>query len=405
MTTLGIFTVKILYRSGDTYWTYGGFGEYLSCIREYFDRVMLFAHVREHEPGDGFYRLPADGLEVVPLPWVQGELQALLSIPRMWLAGRRHIDRVDIVHARVPDYTGVVGYFLAKSAGVPCFFQIVADWGVQAKAVPYLKRAGLGTLLKLHLLLYDLIERQVCSGGLVFAQGETAYAKHRRRADAHLVASSAHRRSDIVAPKPRFLRTPYNILCVARLDGVKNQGLILRALRVLNDDGPAWRVTFVGDGPRLDSLRSEATRLGVDEHVRFAGMVGRGGPLWAQYDAADVFVLPSRSEGTPKVLLEAMARSLPIVATRVGGIPTIVQHRQNGLLVQDDDVGDLVHALREVATSPPLRERLVSGGLSTAARITADGETDRMMRIVNDRWPGLRLRREPCVPERSHALG
>jgi glycosyltransferase involved in cell wall biosynthesis len=395
MTTLGIFTVKLLYHKRGAYWTHGGFGEYVKSMLDYFDSVVLFAHVRDHEPKPGFYSLPLERLEVVALPYVQGELQALLAIPAMWKIGRRHIERVDIVHARMPDYTGIVGSLVATRAGVPYFCQIVADWAVQAKATPYLKRAGLGALLKLHLRLYDVLERRACRGRLVFAQGDTAYAKHRKRADAHLVVSSAHRRTDIVTSRQRFVSEPYSLLCVARLDGVKNQVMILRALRILLTGDRRWRATFVGDGPRFNELKRQAGQLGVSEHVTFAGMVARGACLWSYYDAADVFVLSSRSEGTPKVVLEAMARAVPVVATRVGGVPTIVKHGENGLLVQDDDVDDMVAALRQIAASPELRTRLIEGGLETATRSTVEAETEHMMRVVRSRWPDLRLRTMP----------
>ena len=201
-----------------------------------------------------------------------------------------------------------------------CFCQIVDDWSVQARATPATRKYGLGLLMKLHLYVYDAMERLACRGQLVFAQGQSCFDKHRRHSACELVLSAAHHFGDIVAPPRRFQRRPFTILNVARLTGVKNQQLILQALGRLLAEGEDWRVKLVGEGPSLDALRAKVSELGLHERVEFVGQVQRGADLWRHFDAADCSVLCSRSEGTPKVLLEAMARGLPIVASAVGGV-------------------------------------------------------------------------------------
>lgn len=399
---LGIFTVKRLALHDGTYWTYGGFGRYLTSMLANFRRVVLAAHVASGPPGAGHYAISHPNLEVVHLPATRGEAAALLSIPAMRRAASTVVKAADVVHARVPDYTGVVGARAADRAGVPCFVSVIDDWAVQAKATPVTKKGGLGLLLRAHLSLYDWFERRACADHLVFAQGASAYEKHRRSSDCRLVLSSAHDDGDVVAdPRPRFTGRAAHIVNVARLTTVKNQQLLIRLMDRLLKDGQAWTLTLVGEGPHRASLEGEVERRGLENVVRFAGRVGHGEELWRLLDEADVFVLPSRAEGTPKVLLEAMARGLPVVASKVGGVPSIVTHGENGLLVDDDDLDDVERAVRAVRDDAALRARCVSGGLAKARAHTVTAETDRIIAAVKERWPGLWASERKDQGERS----
>lgn len=387
MATLGIFTVKVFYLQDGVYYTYGGFGDYLAEIRRYFAKVVLVAHVEHSAPPQGCYVVPQENLEIVALPVVSSELGVLLSLPTMIRRARQAIGKMDLVHARMPDYTGIVGAIVAHRRGVPCFHQIVDDWRVQASSVPLGKKFGLGALLRAHLLLYDWWERRVCRNQMVFAQGESCYAKHAASSDCELVLSSAHHLDDIAVPSQRFTRFPHVILNVARLNSVKNQSLILEALARLNKGDESWRLVLVGSGPQESELRLMAQRMGVAPWVSFAGQLTHGAQLWQQYDAADVFVLSSVSEGTPKVLLEAMARGTPLIATAVSGVPTAVKHEERGLLFESRDASGLVSALLRMRDDSKLRLKCQSEGNRFAREHTVEISTRRMLDKVFARWP------------------
>jgi glycosyltransferase involved in cell wall biosynthesis len=208
------------------------------------------------------------------------------------------------------------------------------------------------------------------------------------------VLSTAHHIGDIITPKPRFKKKPHTILTVARLTGVKNQQLTLQALSQLSAQGEKWRVVFVGEGPRREELGTIARKLGLESKVSFTGQVERGEALWKYFDDADCFVLSSRSEGTPKVLLEAMARGLPIVASAVAGVPTSVKHEERGLLFEDNNVDALVASLRRIAAEVELRERMVANANRFCIEHTVERATEHMLQKVFARWPHLRRKKE-----------
>jgi len=147
------------------------------------------------------------------------------------------------------------------------------------------------------------------------------------------------------------------VLTVGRLSREKGQAHLIRALPALR--GRA-RLVIVGDGPDRSALEDLARALGVQRSVVFAGMTANVSPFYAM---ANVFVLPSLSEGSPNALLEAMACGLPVVATRVGGVPEIATDGATALLVPPKDPLSLARAIDRLLDDVDL-----GAALGTAAR-------------------------------------
>jgi glycosyltransferase involved in cell wall biosynthesis len=141
---------------------------------------------------------------------------------------------------------------------------------------------------------------------------------------------------------------------------------------------PGARYLVVGDGEARDGLTQTAASLGITDRVSFAG-ARADVPL--MLSAADLFVLPSLTEALPTVVAEAMAAGLPVVATRVGGIPEMID-ASTGILVPPDDVGALAQAVCALLEDPAgaaargARGRIIASGrfdLATqAARLTGE---------------------------------
>lgn len=131
------------------------------------------------------------------------------------------------------------------------------------------------------------------------------------------------------------------------------------------------RLVIVGDGPDLNAMKKLSADLGISHHVIFAGAAS-GTELMAGFD---VFLMPSRYEGMPYVLLEAAASSLPIVMTDVGGADLVVRDAENGYVVGRAQHDALVDRLMSLARQPELRQRMSI----RSAEIAADFSLDRMI--------------------------
>jgi len=130
------------------------------------------------------------------------------------------------------------------------------------------------------------------------------------------------------------------ILFVGRLHPVKGVQYLIEAMAIIHQEMPDVKLIIVGEGIEREKLEALAKKLDLKECIQFAGQVPQEKiPLFMQQ--GDVFVLPSLSEGFPLVLLEAMACGLPIVATRVGGIPDILKDGINGYLVNTEKCDEI----------------------------------------------------------------
>jgi glycosyltransferase involved in cell wall biosynthesis len=163
---------------------------------------------------------------------------------------------------------------------------------------------------------------------------------------------------------------PPRILCVGRLVHHKGQSLLVRATAELARRGVDATVTLIGDGPNRPHLEELTERLGVADRVTLLGSVGQD-QIRDHYEAADIFCLPSFAEGLPVVLMEAMALERPVIATRIMGVPELVEDGVTGVLVPPADLDALVSAIEALASDPSRRHRL-----GRAARVKVLDEFD-----------------------------
>ncbi len=146
------------------------------------------------------------------------------------------------------------------------------------------------------------------------------------------------------APVQNKTRKPFTFLCVAGLEQVKGQHILLKAFDILQKKDPdAVRLVIGGDGPEAKKLQRMSTRLRLNGTVSFTGHLSRE-QLREQLRKADAFVLPSLFEAFGIVLIEAMACGLPVIATRSGGPGEIIT-RENGLTVQCNNSQSLAGAM------------------------------------------------------------
>ena len=161
-----------------------------------------------------------------------------------------------------------------------------------------------------------------------------------------------------------FLTNGLLVGAVGRLAGEKGFDVLIRAVKALVDRGLDVRLVIVGDGGERANLTRLAADLGLADRVILPGWQS---DVRGHFEAMDVYALSSHREGLPNVLLEAMALEVPVVSTRVNGVPRLVQDGRSGFLVEPGNVDTLATALHSVLTNPGLQELF-----RTAARRTIE---------------------------------
>jgi glycosyltransferase involved in cell wall biosynthesis len=163
-------------------------------------------------------------------------------------------------------------------------------------------------------------------------------------------------------------RSGYNLLFVGRLAGVKGVPLLLDAVARLRDRFPQMRLTLIGDGPERAALEARAQALRLAETVAFLGYRSQAEVAQA-LAATDLFVLPSFAEGVPVVLMEALAAEVPVVTTRIAGVPELVVDGENGTLVPPGNLDALTDAIAGLLEQPETRAAMGQAG---RAKVCAD---------------------------------
>ena len=160
----------------------------------------------------------------------------------------------------------------------------------------------------------------------------------------------------------RYLGIPtdrFAVGWIGRMTGVKRTDDVLVAFKRLREGGVDACLCMVGDGPDRAQLERRAHELGIVKDTLFLGYQEDVAPFYAAFDA---LVLPSSNEGTPVSAIEALAAGRPVVATRVGGVPDVVEEGEDGFLVELGATDELADRLAQLARDPALRERMGAAG-------------------------------------------
>ncbi len=267
----------------------------------------------------------------------------------LWLSARLRENEITHLHIHFGDVPAQIGMYAARHAGIPFTVTFHAN-----------------DLFEHARLLHEKTHR---AAGVA-----TISAFNRERL---LAAGAPVRRLRIVRcgidPRefpfqPRSSSSdPAVIGVVARLVEKKGIDVLLHATARLTRDGQPVRVSIAGSGPLQHTLRALTDELGIAEQVEFIGPIDNTA-ITAWMSRLDLFVLPARKDrngdmdGIPVALMEAMALGVPVVSTRLSGIPELVVDGESGLLAEPGDAEDLARAMTRLLSSPELRDTLVQEG-------------------------------------------
>lgn len=325
----------------------------------------------------------ARGLRVELIPELQREISPLKDLVALRrLVGLLRRERVQILHTHTSK-AGFLGRLAARLARTPAVVHTPHGhvfYGYYGRALT---------------LLFVWLERAAAPWAdriVVLTEREMEEHLERRigRREQFVVIPSAVDLDAVRAQAPpraearrRLGFGPADLVAVGvgRLVPVKGFDLLVRALPAVVQATPAARLLLVGDGPERARLEAEARALGVAGHVVLAGAHADVAPFLA---AADLLVAPSRNEGLGKALVEAMALGLAVVATRVGGIPTVVADGETGRLIPPENPGALARAVNELLRDPGLRQRMGEAGRRRAERFSLATQGSRLLALYRE---------------------
>lgn len=353
-------------------WTDGPFPySFFTRYLDQFEHVEVVARVQTvGAPGPNGVRADGDRVTFAPVPYYVG--------PRQYWAHRQAVAAA--IEQTLQDTSAVVLRAPGQLANVAARSLIRGSrpYGAEVVGDPYDALApgvGQGSLRPLFRWQQTHALKRLCRHAASVAYVTESALQHRYPPAPEAFAthySSVELPSDAFVcepPEPRSGR-PVRLISVGSMEHLyKGQDVLLRALAICRRAGLEFTLILVGDGAKRLWLEDLAERLEVAEAVRFAGQLPSGAAVRQELDQADIFVLPSRQEGVPRAMIEAMARGLPCLGSSVGGIPELLPE---SAMAPPGDANALA-ALIRVSVSPKVR-RLFAAQNLTAARAYEDCE-------------------------------
>ncbi len=383
---LGYVTPVRAYSSAGEIYMQSASGRVAEALAGHYDKVCVCSRVVQEAPPAPFdIPLNAPNLEFIEQPlWstTAGSLPHFLGIARAYI---RTCRRADVLFVRgMCPYTAVL-YLCAL-----VFRKPICHWIVSDPVTLLRTHTRYGTVLDAAALLYALQDRfftrlgRWLTSGVLICNGREVARAHASPRTIEIVSSTI--RESEFSPRIDTCQGPVvRILFVGFLRPEKGVEYLLEAVSQLNVDVP-WELEIVGPPEFPDyseRLHQIAIARGIAERIRWAGYVPNGKPLFDRMRAADLFVLPTLSEGTPHVLVEARASGLPCISTTVGGVPTTVTDGYDALLVPPKDARALVRAIERVIGDGDLRRALIRNGLMAARTQTLERFVATVVRELN----------------------
>ncbi len=365
----------------------GSFARYVDSLAPYFDEVSLCVPVRREPSGEGT-AIRSSNVTLAPLPPFDGPVQFYPRLATVLPRLIRWTRRIDLLHCRVPSPAAVFAFAIARLRRRPAFLLVVGDLRASLPSIPYrgLRRG----LWRAYTGFEEWNVQWMVNRALTFANGPALAAKHARKGRTPVeTTTTTIGERDIASRANTCGATPVRALTVSRIDPRKGLRVLPHVVRLLVDRGVDLTLDIVGPPvgrPGRDeraAILESVNRLNIAGRVSFTGLTPLD-RLLPMYRGYDLFVLPTLpGEGIPRVLLEAMSAGLPVVTTSVAGIPGLVKHGLNGLLVEQPDAEAIAGAMMRIILDAPLREGLIAQGYATARRLTLEAQAAGMMEVVS----------------------
>lgn len=383
--SIGILSETLGVKFEDKTAIHCGFGRAVDRIAKSFSKCYLCVPVGAND-GARDYVLQSDNIELILKPFF-GKMFQKMKHP-IWIlrTAKRLIDASDVIFIRsTMPYLPLV-HLYAILRGKPVVQWVICDLLESLRADP--EKTGLKGKLKCTLAWFNerwfrLIRKS--SGIYILASGCALYERYKSPRTT-LVVSSSIREDEFYYREDTCQKDPVRILFIGQPRPGKGLIYLVEALSKLKTSRQV-QLAIVGHVRKYLAgkarIEKRTDELGLGDKVSWEGYAKLLSDLFGQMRRSDIFVLPTLSEGAPQVLVEARAFGLPVITTRVGGIPSLVEDGKDGILVAPRDSQALAVAIDKVIEDNRFRKKLISNGYTTAKKFTVEKFAAQVIEIAD----------------------
>jgi glycosyltransferase involved in cell wall biosynthesis len=382
----------VLHKRNGSYYSLDTFLKFALHLGQHFEKISLCCPVLETDSSNEvLFRIPLEetqNIEIVCTYPYESVVEYYRKLPVIVTHNMPILEKAiresDAIFLRIPAMNAFPAAYLAKKYRKPIFSYFIGDEKAILKTGSKYKgltRSAALAVSRLHDVLYRKIISSSRASFFLSSQLKEKYGRYSE--NPFLIFTSL---VEGAAASGRNGSGNHNgckrLLYVGRLSHEKGLEYLIRAVEYLNREKYDVKVSLCGDGPERERLSGLVRESGLSDSVKFHGYIPWGKELSRISSGSDLFVLPSHSEGVPKVLLEAMAAGLPVIATNVGGIPDIITNNENGILIPPGSPEAIADAVKLVMENSSLREKLIENGYGFVKNHTAENQAKKLAELI-----------------------
>lgn len=386
---------------GKALFTSGYLGRFIDSLAENCAQLACFMHSpRADELEQMDYCIKSSNVEFVDIGAHSSVPKRLLKSHHVQKIVSRHSDQLDAMLIRGPSPLLPA---IANAVGdLPIALLLVGDYlaGINDLPQPRWRKE----LIRLWSYWNYIQQKKVAKHSLTFVNSRQLFEQLRS-----VVPNLVETRTTTLSEEDFYIREdtcqnlPIRLLYTGRMDRAKGLFEMVEAVQILRQQGQDVMLDFVGWPAKNDTvveeLKAFASQLKVADYVIYHGYKPVGEELFRYYKQADIYLIASQSsEGFPRTIWEAMAHSLPVIATRVGSIPHFLRHQRHALLVEPRNSAEIAKSIKQYVYAPAMRRSIIDNALKLAKDNTLEVRSIEMVTSITA-W--LNSAHQRCTPDGS----
>lgn len=375
-------------------------GEYLDGIADGYQKMTLIIPVHKKGKDKSYsyfqhfsYQILSKNIRIVEVNDYKDRnynfISAINRLPKQFSTIANYIHKHDAVFVMMPTYRAVFGALLGKLFRKKVFVYSGNDWK-QDLSLSFKWQGWSGQLFRRPYIMLSAIAEAIAMGSadVRFLNGYTLHEKYSRlngitEATKPVIGIKVN---DLYFREDTCLGEKIKILCVANVTQRKGIEYLIQGISEISTDSPEIELKIIGDINHnyAQHMIERCKTLNLDQIIRFEGYVENGPQLIQHYQKSDIFILPSLSEGFPRVIFESMSQSLPIITTNIPNIYNRISKNNLAYFVPTKDSTAIAKAVEEIIQNQALRKQYISNGYQYIQEIIiGEKASEQFLRVAN----------------------
>ncbi len=363
------------------------FGVFLLELAEQCNHVYVFAHQKE-EDIHTLIPLNTNSITVISLGKFPSFYERMLNPQKFISIIKKHTQNLDAFMVRAPTpLAPFIKFNIDKQ--IPVYYVLVGNYlnGLKSLKQPFIRKIG----IYLFMYIYQWLQHKTIKDSTLFVNSIALQQENQHLAkQIHVIKTTTLLKTSFYPRIDTCQSQPFKILYTGRINFQKGlRELVQAAALLIHTNKLLCEIHIVGWQEKgtfnyEEGLQELANQLNIGSNLFFHGKKSAGTELNTFYREADIYVIPSYHEGFPRTIWEAMANSLPVIASNVGGIPFYIKDGKEAILVEPKNVESLHNALKTLIENTPLRTSLIKNAYLVAKEVTLEKQCKNLTQLIKN---------------------